>query len=152
MNKHIIYDGMKWSLSSGYFRGYSRKNNKVLLHRYIWKKYNGPIPKGMWVHHKDENKLNNDINNLQLISPSEHCSLHRKNKKWTKEQRKQLTGNKHALGCKRSKETREKIRIGHLGMKENPNVTRKRQKWLKTHWRNKYTSYDIQNSTGQLAL
>lgn len=30
------------------------------------------------VHHKDENKLNNDINNLQLMTRSEHAAHHAK--------------------------------------------------------------------------
>ena len=35
------------------------------------------------VHHVDENKLNNDINNLAVMSRSAHTSLHRRNRKGT---------------------------------------------------------------------
>ena len=45
-------------------------------HRIIWKKHKGPIPEGMHVHHKDEDKLNNDIDNLELIDPITHRRLH----------------------------------------------------------------------------
>ena len=35
---------------------------------------------GEVVHHKDHNKSNNDISNLQVMSPSAHVVLHRKEK------------------------------------------------------------------------
>lgn len=43
------------------------KNNFMFLHRYIWEKHNGPIPKGHMVIHKDGNVHNNDISNLALV-------------------------------------------------------------------------------------
>ena len=45
-------------------------------HRIVWKRHKGPIPKGMHIHHKDDNKLNNDIDNLELIDPITHRRLH----------------------------------------------------------------------------
>ena len=51
--------------------------NKIPLHHLVWEKhYNKKVPKGYHIHHKDENKTNNDINNLQLMSASEHMKLH----------------------------------------------------------------------------
>ena len=53
--------------------------NKTPLHHLVWENhYNKKVPKGYHIHHKDENKTNNDINNLQLISASEHAKLHAK--------------------------------------------------------------------------
>lgn len=46
------------------------------LHRDIWEYYNGTIPEGYHIHHKDHDKGNNDIENLQLMSNSEHQKLH----------------------------------------------------------------------------
>lgn len=47
------------------------------LHHLVWEKhYNKKVPKGYQIHHKDKNKTNNDISNLQLISASEHTRLH----------------------------------------------------------------------------
>lgn len=37
---------------------------------------NGEIPKGMAVHHIDENKDNNDISNLILLYQSKHSEIH----------------------------------------------------------------------------
>lgn len=48
------------------------------LHRIIWEEYHGPIPKGFHVHHKDGNRLNNEIKNLDLMPQPQHASLHRK--------------------------------------------------------------------------
>ena len=40
----------------------------------IWEKIMGPIPPGMVIHHKDENRLNNDISNLEcdyrIVTPN----------------------------------------------------------------------------------
>ena len=70
-------DGIKFHLDekSGYYGGYFLKK-KIRLHRYIWEKYNGEIPKGHHVHHKDKNKFNNNIDNLIVLSASEHEKLH----------------------------------------------------------------------------
>jgi hypothetical protein len=45
-------------------------------HLLIWKEVNGNIPKGYAVHHKDFNKLNNNIDNLELLSHKEHRKKH----------------------------------------------------------------------------
>lgn len=48
------------------------QNKKVYLHRIIYEYFIGNIPKGYHIHHIDGNKQNNNIDNLQCISPSEH--------------------------------------------------------------------------------
>ncbi len=50
----------------------------MLLHQYIYCYFNNleKIPEGYVIHHKDFDKLNNDISNLELISKFEHKSLH----------------------------------------------------------------------------
>ena len=47
-------------------------------HRIVWKRHKGPIPKGMDIHHKDEDRLNNNIDNLELLSKAEHTRMHRR--------------------------------------------------------------------------
>ena len=47
------------------------------IHRLQWIKYHGEIPKGYVIHHKDGNKLNWDIKNLELLSRSEHIKEHK---------------------------------------------------------------------------
>lgn len=68
----------------GYFyrkgvRKYQRcifKGKLTTMHRAIWEMANGPIPEGCEIHHKDHNGLNNDINNLQMLTRKEHFDLH----------------------------------------------------------------------------
>jgi predicted DNA-binding protein YlxM (UPF0122 family) len=66
-----IYDGKKFTLrKSGY---YSLTNgNRYLMHRYVWEKEVGKIPEGWDIHHKDEIKSHNYINNLECLPKSEH--------------------------------------------------------------------------------
>jgi hypothetical protein len=53
------------------------KKNLMYVHRWIWMQTFGEIPKGMNIHHKDENKLNNSLENLEMISHAAHLSLHK---------------------------------------------------------------------------
>lgn len=52
-------------------------NRFVLLHRWIWKIWNGPIPKGHRVHFKNGDKLNCDINNLELLTSQQAMEKNR---------------------------------------------------------------------------
>lgn len=49
----------------------------------VWKLFNGPIPKGHCIHHIDHNKLNDRLDNLQLMTNSEHAKHHPENQ-WHK--------------------------------------------------------------------
>ena len=60
-------------------KGYRRisVNNRIIReHILVWQHYNGPIPAGMEIHHKDGDKLNNEIDNLELIDSLSHRHLH----------------------------------------------------------------------------
>lgn len=64
-----------------YFRISSSKegNYQKYLHRLIFEDFYGiEVPDGFVVHHKDGNKLNNCILNLQLMREFDHRSLHHK--------------------------------------------------------------------------
>jgi hypothetical protein len=43
----------------------------------VWEQANGPIPRGMIVHHDDRDTLNDDIANLSLESRADHLREHR---------------------------------------------------------------------------
>lgn len=43
------------------------------IHRLVAQAFIGEIPKGYQVHHIDGNKQNNRIDNLEILSPSEHA-------------------------------------------------------------------------------
>ena len=46
------------------------------MHRYVWEKERGQIPDDWDIHHKDEVKSNNTIDNLECLSKSEHTRLY----------------------------------------------------------------------------
>lgn len=61
--------------NSGYYTvqlSWRSKYKHYSVHRLVWEAFNGPIPKGMVINHKDENKINNSIDNLELVSYSEN--------------------------------------------------------------------------------
>lgn len=73
----IIVDGIKFTINrDGYYE--STITDRLMLHNYNWEKVNGKIPKGYELHHIDLNKLNNDVSNLQLVTPKEHTEIHAK--------------------------------------------------------------------------
>lgn len=74
----IMYDGKKWTVSktTGYYRSTTDRHTHTSLHRYIWEKHNGKIQDGFDIHHIDNNKTNNNINNLECLLKSEHTRLH----------------------------------------------------------------------------
>jgi len=59
-------------------RYYQRRSKR--LHRVVWEHFNGPIPSGWHVHHRDGDRSNNDISNLELLSSSSHLSLHQQDR------------------------------------------------------------------------
>jgi len=54
------------------------QNKNVRKHRQVFMGWLGlkNIPKGQVIHHLDGNKQNNDMNNLMMLSRSEHAKLH----------------------------------------------------------------------------
>lgn len=69
----------------GYDSIFLSKNGKTyfrFIHRLVYESWIGDIPEGMTIGHIDENKLNNNVNNLQIISRSESVlNFHNENNK-----------------------------------------------------------------------
>ena len=78
----VEYDGIRFfPTQQGYWLGSvidptTNRPRAIRMHIYVWEKYNGPVPNGFHVHHKDKNKDNNSIENLVLLSAAEHLSAH----------------------------------------------------------------------------
>lgn len=66
---HAIYPDSK-----GYACIWQRRDIK--LHVLIWERANGPKPAGHDIHHRDENKANFDLDNLELLTCADHQRLH----------------------------------------------------------------------------
>lgn len=81
-NDVAIVDGYKFrkDKKSGYYLSTKKiGTSRIRLHRYMWQKYYGEIPKGFEIHHKDENKDNNEIENLELLTKDKHLAWHGEN-------------------------------------------------------------------------
>ena len=73
--KYIKYFGKKfYKLKGGYWANWM----PIHAHRWVWINHFGTIPEGMDIHHKDGNKLNNKIGNLEMLTRKEHKQKHKK--------------------------------------------------------------------------
>lgn len=101
----ITEDGRVWSYlrnkwlklrinSTGYHHVSLCKEGKVynfLVHRLVYETFKGIIPKGLVVDHIDSNRLNNTLDNLQLLTLSENTRKGNKGNKHTEETRKKIS-------------------------------------------------------------
>lgn len=71
--KHQSFNGKIYSKDH---KGYYVSTRYETVHTAIFKYFCGDIPEGYEIHHKDANKDNNDISNLQLLTKSEHTRIH----------------------------------------------------------------------------
>ena len=85
------YDGYK-VMMVGIYYGIIVEGKRVPVHRYVWEKHNGVIPSKMVIHHKDGDRFNNDIDNIELLTYTEHKRIHAG---WTKSK-----GEWYAKPCK----------------------------------------------------
>lgn len=75
-NPFQIHFGIKfYKQTYGYYVSRT-KEHALLAHRWVWENHNGPIPEGMDIHHKDADKSNNEITNLEMLSRSDHRKEH----------------------------------------------------------------------------
>jgi hypothetical protein len=63
---------------TGYFYRRLENDKRKAMHREIWEYYNGTIPDKHIIHHIDENKMNNDISNLECKHTRNHSVEHGK--------------------------------------------------------------------------
>lgn len=73
-----------WSMSAhrdGHLRVHGWDSERDMpahqwLHRMVWENAHGEIPDGHVVHHKDEDKTNNALSNLEMLTEYDHQSHH----------------------------------------------------------------------------
>ena len=87
--KYITYDGLRFCRDdkTGY---YLNSTIHKRLHRYVWEKEVGTIPKGCQIHHIDGNKANNDLSNLAIMTDTGHQRLHGQEQKRKENARKAI--------------------------------------------------------------
>ena len=60
----------------GYHR-IRRNGRQVMAHRWIWEQHHGkPVPDGSQIHHRNGDKLDNRIENLECVGAVRHKRLH----------------------------------------------------------------------------
>lgn len=79
---YAVFDGLVFRRDKGTGYYLNAKTHKR-LHVYVWEHYNGKIPKGYHIHHKDFDKTNNEPSNLVLLGARDHGVLH--GESWSKE-------------------------------------------------------------------
>lgn len=74
------YNGYEFRLdkTTGYYLSTKKiGERRKRLHCYVWEtETENEIPSGYAIHHKDHNKNNNEIDNLQIVTSSEHAKIH----------------------------------------------------------------------------
>lgn len=74
-----MFEGNKYTLrNTGYYG--KTTGDRTLLHRDMWEHHNGKIPEGYDIHHINENKHDNRIENFECINKAEHTKLHQTTK------------------------------------------------------------------------
>ena len=80
------FEGFKIKLDAKGYPFFYANRKLIYLHILIWERANGKIPPNCDIHHKDGNKLNYSLDNLELLSKSDHKRLHagwvRQNEEW----------------------------------------------------------------------
>ena len=77
VERYVTKQGYVWVDAPDWFEG-SRRGLKALEHNVVGCKKYGitRVPKGSVIHHIDEDKTNNDPDNLELMTISEHMRHH----------------------------------------------------------------------------
>lgn len=79
--------GTKGGYSYGYYDGYGyllfdlQKEKSRKVHILVYKTFVGDIPYGYEIHHKNHNRQDNRLENLECITKEEHTLLHKGDRK-----------------------------------------------------------------------
>lgn len=70
MEKHPCWKGGIQKHKDSYYVALG-DNKRIRRGRWVWERFNGPVPEGCVVYHIDGDKHNDDINNLEVITRKE---------------------------------------------------------------------------------
>ena len=66
----------------------NKKHREYRVHRLVWEAFMGPIPEGLQINHKDENKSNNSLENLEIVTPKQNVNYGTRNIRITRSKMK----------------------------------------------------------------
>jgi len=71
-----FYEGRKVGRNKKGYPVICYRNKIIPVHIYVWERANLVRPPGLHIHHKDHNKENYSLENLELLDPKDHNRLH----------------------------------------------------------------------------
>lgn len=78
MGPSVTYGGLSYTVGNvGYYR--CTTGDRHLLHRRMWEDARAPIPEGWDIHHVDEDKLHNSLDNFECLPKADHTRLYSPN-------------------------------------------------------------------------
>ena len=109
------------------------------IYRLVWKLFNEEVPKGYVVHHIDHNKLNDRLDNLMIMTMSQHKAHHNE---------RHIAWNR---GKHHSEETRQKMSEAKKGKHCSEDTKRKMSEAQKgkQHFLNKHHSEEAKRKIGE---
>lgn len=117
IEKRKYFGKMFWKQKDGYWAN----NMPIHAQRWVWINHRGAIPEGMDIHHKDGNKGNNEIENLEMLDRSEHLKRHWQEGRFDLEKRRiQLTEARKWLKTPEGRKRQSEDAI--QAWKERPNI------------------------------
>lgn len=71
----VEFNGRRYTMRTiGYYG--ATTGARSFLHRDVWEHHHGLIPPGYDIHHRDGDKTNNALENLELLTKADHARLH----------------------------------------------------------------------------
>jgi len=127
----MIRDGVTWSGDHGFrpIKPHTRtdfyqnflfcsnaKYKHYAVHRAVWEAFNGPIPEGMEINHKNLDRCDNRLENLEILTREEN--IHHAMKYYQDTQGTHQTGGKYHAQKVARRAKRLSKKLGHCGSPE----------------------------------
>jgi hypothetical protein len=110
--------GKGWETANGYIQ-ISQEHRHVLLHRLLFEQYLGrPLLSCEHIHHRDGDKCNNALENLQLIDPGAHATLTNSNREYKRGYVLSITPEERKARAERMRITHAKYPHIRAGLKK----------------------------------